>query len=370
MNRINFTTLSIVVLVLFVISCGSLGIDFNGSSATDTPTDSDESNVQATVTSAVEEINSSVSSSSSASAGTVSSLVANTSHLAYATLIKRFQCEDEAQASETFSCSSTEGTMSRAVTFTECALGNAKFPDTTLTGGFTNSVANGGTGFCGNGNFFLFSKMVIGTAEGDATHTHQTADTGMVMTFTNNKDKSVTRTRTATRAVTYTDAVDADKDGNAESVTATVSLDVEIDRTVDGESVHDVTITHMDGTFEAQDENGDAITVTVTKPVKTITIDEDSYKPTQVTINSGNKIVDHNIADIRVVFGVGDDGLTHTVGTCGPQDGTITFTAYAIEDDDTIGQEVGTGSIVYEDGAVSSSTYEGTSFTVHTRPCE
>ncbi|MBU0505424.1 MAG: hypothetical protein ABII18_11120 [bacterium] len=370
MNRINITTLCIVVLVIFAISCGSLGIDFNGSSATQTPTNSDESNVQATVTSAVEEINSSVSSSSSASAGTVSSLVANTSHLAYATLIKRFQCEDEAQSSETFSCSSAEGTLSRAVTFTDCALGNAKFPDTVLTGGFTNTVVYGGPGFCGDGNYFIFSKMVMGTAEGDAQHTHQTADDGMVMTFTNNKDKEVTRTRTATRSVTYTDPVDADKDGNAESVTATVDLDVEIDRTVDGVSVHDLTITHMDGTFAALDENGDAITVTVTKPVKTITIDEDTYKPTQVTIISGHKIVDHNIADIRVVFGVGDDGLTHTVGTCGPQDGTITFTAYAIEEDDTIGQQVGTGSIVYADGAVSSATYEGTSFNVYTRPCE
>ncbi|HLD44428.1 MAG TPA: hypothetical protein VJC18_03250, partial [bacterium] len=172
------------------------------------------------------------------------------------------------------------------------------------------------------------------------------------------------------RVSTFTDPLDEDTDDVAESVTETVDLDATLVRTIDAAEEHNVDVTTMDDSFAALDEDGEAITVTVTKPEALITFDNDTHRMASRTVLAGNLVVDHNLANIRVVFGVGDAGLTHVAGFCDPYEGEMNFTAYTIEEDDTIGAVVGTGSITYANGTVQSSVFEGTTFEITTRPCD
>ncbi len=361
-----------IIFVALATSCGSLVNLVGSSGATSTPTNSSETNVQAAVTSAVDEMNNTAGSSASAASAAITNLISPAT-LSYATVLKRFQCESEDQSSEVFSCfdtGTTAGSMSRTGTLTECALTNAHYSDAEVTGSFTNTVTHGGEGFCGSGDYILFGKMVMGRDGSNAVHTHITGDDGMVRTYTNNKGNLVTITRTASRTTSFSDPVDTEGDGIAVTVTeSNDELLVTLTRTIDDIEVHNITVQTMDGSFEAKDENGDAITVAVTKPVAEITVSSTgTYRYSERTITSGNKIVDHNLANIRVVFSVGDDGLTHVAGTCDPYSGTLTYTAHEIEDSGAIGREIGTGQITYTNGS-ATATYEGTSINVHTRPC-
>ncbi|MBI2340600.1 MAG: hypothetical protein HYU99_09600 [Deltaproteobacteria bacterium] len=259
--------------------------------------------------------------------------------------------------------------MDRVVTFDGCDLEYSP-RDAVLNGGFTNTIENGGDGLCEASDTIDFAHMVMGRDGLDAVHTHQIdEDAGMVFTWGNSiGDHTVTVNGLHTE--TFSGAVDGDNDGAAESVTVTLEKSISRVHEIDGEVENEVTVFTSDDDFEAEDSDGNPITVEVSLPVHEVTIDEDTGLPEGRTIVSGNLIVDNESDSLRMIFSVDDEGLSFDDGsTCGPVDGTITIVGYTIEDDGTIGAEVGTGEVVFEDGEVQSATFDGITLEPQPRPC-
>lgn len=326
----------------------------------------DENNIESVVSGATEALTDSISSSTSAAASTVSSLTKGTDRLS---LLLRYHCDDATSYEENFDCYNDTGTMTRTVTYTDCEV-TAGTRDYTVNGSFTNAVTNGGDGFCNLATIDM-ANMVMGVEDAeeghlDAVHTHETGTDGLIKTFSNGLDKEVTDTITAERTDTYTDAVDADGDDMADEVTVTVEKVVHREREIDGTLVHDMDITATSTSFGAQDEDGNAITVTVTNPVHRITFDDDGEIESR-EIQSGNLIVDHEIAGMRVVLSL--DSLTFDDEHCGPVSGTMSLIAYELNDDDTIGQQIGEGTVTFEDGDVDTAEYDGTVIYPELRTC-
>lgn len=363
-----------VSLVLAYANCNGL-TDLSGktssvSTSSSTAASSDESDAEAAYSSAVEML---VDSSNSSSAGS-SSMGLTTSYLttsSVSTLKHYYRCDDLNSVTESYSCDNTDGSVTRTVTFEDCELTNS-YRDVVLNGTFQNTVQDGGEGLCNFGNSFDFSVMVMGRDGSDATHQHTTDfdehDEGIAATFENFRGDEVTVTKTATRSVTFTDPVDEDEDGAAESVIGTVDRDAHFVHTIDDEITHDVTVLTTDDDFVSYSEDGTASTIEVSMPVHEITFDEDGTYEGR-TITSGNLIVDHNLAGIRLVFGVGDEALAFERGTCGPVSGDMTVIGYAINDDGTIGEAVGSGEINFADGDVKSASFDGTALNIRPRPC-
>lgn len=329
---------------------------------------SDETDTEASISSAIETLVDSSSSTSAASSSVSANLTTDTSYLS-ATLRNRhrFRCDDLTSVTESFSCDNTTGIMTRTVTFEDCELSNSH-RDVSLNGSFSNEVENGGDGFCNADTTIDFAKMVMGRDDLDAIHEHATGDDDMVYSFINKNDEDVTVTRTSNRTVNYTDPVDDDDDGSAESVTASVEKNFTFVHTIAGEEKHNMTVFTTDEDFTSTDDEGTETTVEVSLPNHTITYDENGYF-TGRTINSGNLIADHNMGKIRLVFGVGADGLTFDNESCGPVDGTMTLIGYTINDDGTIGGVMGTGEVVFEDGEVQTANFDGVTLNPRPRPC-
>lgn len=359
------------LLSLGTAACGMLGSetgDDSGSAA------SDETDVEAAVTSAIDSVNQTVNSSTSDSSASIATLVNgtafSTTNAGASQLRRRFHCEDEDDYSEVFTCDPENNTSNRVVTFEDCEI-EGSYRDVELNGTFTNTNTNAGADHCSEDSDVVdFSKLVMGTDSGDATHSHETGSDGLIFTFTNARGRDVTVVDTTSTTITYSDPVDADDDGSAETVSATINRTHHIEHTIGDVLAHDVDVFTTDTDFAAEDEDGADITVEVALPVHTLSFDDDGELETR-TIESGNLIVDHNLAQVRLVFGVGDDGLTFNTqdGSCGPVSGTMTFTSYTINDDGSIGAELGTGSVTFEDGDVDAATFEGDALNLRPRPC-
>jgi hypothetical protein len=378
----NFTKQQILALCLFfsVTACGmdpatgtsdSSGTTSSGSSSLT----SDESDTEAAYTSAVEALMAnSGSSSSSDSFGSSASLTASSSYLAVgaASGAPRPDCDDPLTVDQSFSCDNSDGSIERSVEFTDCVMSN-DFRTVTLNGSLTNSVENGGDGLCTADDTFKFANMVMGRdgedeVHYDAVHHHETGSDGMVYSFTNARGNEVSVTEDSTHTITYTDAVDEDEDGDAEGVMATIEREVHVVHSIDGSTAHDVNVFTEQGNFTSTSEEGTATDISITLPVHELALDEDGRVTTR-TIASGNLVVDHNLAQIRMVFGVGEEGLTFEDGTCGPVSGTMNVTGYLINDDDTIGDAIGTGSVTFADGEVESAEFDGAELNLRPRPC-
>lgn len=359
-----------VGLAFFSAGCSALTQDTGDDSGSAA---SDETEIEAAVTGAVDSINESISSSSSDSAASFSALVDGTSFVTKSSganvMRRRIHCEDEDDYSEVFTCDTENNAASRIVTFEDCEI-SGTYRDIELNGSFTNTITNGGTDFCSEDSEEVdFAKMVMGTESGDAIHEHNTGDDDMVYTFTNIRGHEVTVTETSSHEITYTDATDEDADGSAEIVTATISRTHHIDHVIGNTQAHDIDIFTTETDFVSVDGDTET-TIDVTLPVHTLVFDEDGYITTR-TIESGNLIVDHNLAQKRVVFGVGDDGLTFdlTTDNCGPESGTMIFTVYDIEDDGTIGASTGSGSVTFANGELDEAELDGDAINVRPRPC-
>jgi len=382
-NRLYAHLILIAALSPFALACSAIGhsTSSTGGGATDTPTNSDESNVEASYSTAVSFLGASNSSASDAN----TSVAALTTPAALATgatsnVRQRYRCtntfaadEVTLAADEDFVCTDATGVLTRTVTFTECVVSNDQ-RTATLNGGFTNSVANGGPGFCNDTGGFDFGNMVMGrdneeAVHLDATHSHQTAEGGMVFDFINNNEESVTLTQTADTTRTFTDPVDLDADGITESVNVTVERSDSFIHEIGGDPVHSLTAFTTGTDFTFTDADGLEATAELSLPVHAITIDEDG----EIETNSifGDFVVDHNLAKIRTVVSTGTDGVTFdsTGEDCAPQDGSVTTTVYTINDDASIGPVLGTGTIVFVDGEVSSASYDGTQIEVRPLPC-
>jgi hypothetical protein len=361
--------LVVAALPLAITACGVLGLE---SSSSDTSDSSDESDVEAAFDGAVEALIDSTTSSSSDVSDAVATLTtdSDTSFVVRSGYLRaHFRCESSSQVDNDFTCDDDAGTMTRVVTFDDCEIQNS-FRDADVNGSFTNTITNGGEGMCNDEDETVdFSRMVIGRDGANATHEHATGDEGMGFNFTNSHGKDVVITTTTSHTITYSDPVDADADGAAESVTATIDRTLESIHTIDGGTAHDVTVFTTDTDFTSTDSDGEQTTIEVALPVRTLNFADDGTLDTR-TIESGNLIVDHNLAHMRLVFGVGEDGLTFDDGTtCGPLSGTMTVTGYAINDDDSIGSEIGSGTVTFDDGDVESAEFDGESLNLRPRPC-
>lgn len=367
--------LAIAVLPMAIAACGALGLGGSGGTASDssnTSDSSDESDVEAAFDGAVEALIDSTSSSSSDVSDAVATLTTD-SGTSFVTrggyLRAHFRCESSSQVDETFTCDDDAGTMTREVTFDDCEIENS-YRDADVNGSFTNSITNGGEGMCNDDDETVdFSRVAMGRAGQNAVHEHVSGEDGIIFNFTNARGKDVVITTTSSHTITYTDPVDADADGAAESVSATVDRTLESIHTIDGGTAHDVTVFTTDTDFTSTNDDGEETTVAVSLPVHTLSFDEDGLLDSR-TIETGNLIVDHNLANIRMVFGVGEDGLTFDDGsTCGPLEGTMTVTGYAINDDGSIGEEIGSGTITFEDGEVVDPEFDGERLNLRPRPC-
>jgi len=378
----RFATQLIMIAALspFALACSAIGHSTSSTGATDTPTNSDESNVEASYSTAVSFLGASNSSSSDANTSVATLTTATLATGGTSNVRQRFRCSETTAedgvtltADEDFECHNSTGILTRTITFTECVVSNDQ-RTATLNGAFTNSVANGGEGLCNDNQTFDFGNMVMGRDDADAvhqdaTHSHQTAESGLVFSFTNDGGKAVTLTQTANTTRTFTDPVDADADGIAESVNVTIERNDSFIHEIEGTEVHDLTAFTSDSDFTSTDADGLETTVELSLPVHAITIDEDGEIETN-SIVSGSFVVDHNLAKIRTVVSVGADGLTfNNEGDCSPQDGSVTTTAYTINDDSTIGAQIGTGTIVFVDGEVEDSTFDGADVDVRPLPC-
>ena len=375
-----FNTLSTMALFSTFVIQGAACSALTGDTGSDSGSAaSDESDVEAAVTGAVDSLNQTVNSSSSEDSASIAALMKNgtaysTTSSGVANLRRRIHCEDEEDSSDVLTCETVDGVLTgnatRVVTFADCEV-TGTYRDIELNGSFTNTIENGGDGFCDeDSNVVDFSKLVMGNDSGDAVHSHATGDDGMIFTFTNERGHEVTITETASDTVTYTDAVDTDEDGSADTVTATVSRTEHVEHVIGDRTAHDIDVFNTDTDFTSTDSDGDATTIEVALPVHTLTFDDDGELETR-TIESGNLIVDHNLAKVRLVFGVGENGLTFNAhdGSCGPVSGTMTFTGYTINDDGSIGGEIGSGTITFEDGDVDSASFDGDRLDIRPRPC-
>lgn len=344
---------------------------------------SDESNTEAAISGALAVLSDDNSSASAASAS-VATLTTDVQNLQVGVgqRLLRHHCEDSSSVEEIFSCNNAAGTVSRVVTYTDCAISNSS-RDGVLNGSFTNTITNGGDGLCDSDNTINFENMVMGRTDDQdgflaAVHTHQTGANDLVFSFTNARNKLVTVTRTAESTVTFTDPIDGAgetvADGKADSVTMTVERNVNFVHEINGEEVHNLTVFTTDEDFVSSDdsdpENIVESTVEVSLPVHGLVFDSNGEIDSR-TITSGNLIVDHNVAKTRLVFAVGNDGLTFDDGTtCGPVAGSMTVTGYEIKDDNTIGAVVGTGEVVFADGEVQSSVFDGEDLNIRSFPCQ
>lgn len=371
--------IAIGVLVLSFSACGA-ALDLAGSNGSTAVGNSDESETEAAFTSAIETLVDS-SSSSSLMANSVSSNLQSSQYLAstqISGLRTRFRCDDNLAVTESFSCDGSTGVMTRTVTYEDCELSNSH-RDVILNGSFSNAVTNGGPGMCRADNSIDFSEMVMGfeNEEGEvlnAVHQHDSGDEAMVYSFVNARGKEVSVTRTSTRTSSFSNPIDENEDGRAETVTKTVRKEFDFVHNIDGEQVHHLTVSTTDESFTSsllEEETGvvEEATIDVSLPVHTVLFNDEG-EVTGRTIESGNLIVDHNVGQVRMVFGVGEEGLTFDAGqTCGPVSGTMTVVGYAIEDDGSIGPEIGTGTIVFEEGDVLSASFDGTALNLRPRPC-
>lgn len=367
--------LAITALPLAIAACGALGLGGSSSDASgsaDTSDSSDESDVEAAFDGAVEALVDSTTSSSSDVSDAVATLTSDsgTSFVTRGGYLRgHFRCESSSQVDQTFDCDNDAGTMTREVTFNDCEIENS-YRDADVNGSFTNTIINGGEGMCNDDDETVdFSRVVMGRDSENAVHKHVSGEDGIIFNFTNARGKDVVITTTSSHTITYTDPVDADSDGAAESVSATVDRTLESVHTIDDGTAHDVTVFTTDTDFTSTSDSGEETTVAVSLPLHTLGFDEDGLLDSR-TIESGNLIVDHNLAHIRMVFGVGEDGLTFDDGTtCGPLSGTMTVTGYAINDDGSIGEEIGSGTITFEDGEVVDPEFDGERLNLRPRPC-
>jgi hypothetical protein len=375
----NLRSLIILVACLTLMSgCGSL---YGGLGSDEDTSSYSESNEEAMVTAAIESLTSASSSSTSAASSASSSLTksnylvadsetaAQTAHLKH-----RFRCEDVTSVTESFSCNNSDGSMTRAVTFEDCDLTNSH-KSGYLNGTFTNTIENGGDGLCASFTRIDFASMVMGRTDEDlnpldAIHTHTIGEEGLVHTL-DEVDEDVTITTTGSRTTTFTDPLDEDKDGAAESVTATVAKEINRVTTVNGEEKHDVTVSTQETSFIPVDEEGaEQDEVALTYPIHTLTLDEDG-KVDSRTVESGQMIIDRNNSSLRIIMDVGEDGLSFygvDDDECGPETGTMIITGYTLNDDGNY-VEAGTGSVVYEDGTIQTSEYEGVELNLKPKPC-
>lgn len=375
----NFTKKQILALcfALFAAACSGLdpatgtsdGDSGTGSGSSSGSATSDESDTEAAFTSAVETLmDNSNSSSSSDSFGSASSLTTS-QYLALggASRLPRPECDDPLTVDQSFSCDNSDGSIERSVEFTDCVMSN-DHRTVTLNGSFTNTVENGGDGLCTSDDALNFANMVMGRDDLPAVHHHETGSDGMTYSFTNARGHEVSVVRDSTHTHTYTDAVDEDEDGDAENVTVTVERDVHVVHSIGERTAHDVNVFTQEGSFTSTSEDGTAAEVSIALPVHELTLDDDGKVATR-TIASGHLVVDHNLAKVRLVFGVGEEGLTFEDGTCGPVSGTMNVTGYLINDDDTIGEVIGTGEVSFEDGEVQSAEFDGAELNLRPRPC-
>lgn len=386
----------------FLSQC-ALSANLDGASETSSASESsDETQVEAAYTSAIESlVQSTNSSNESVSADSSASLT--TSYLSSRFGSGRFRCADSESAEQSFSCNNADGTLEHSVVFTDCALERGGLA-VTLNGSLEHAIENGGDGFCEASASFDFSKMVMGREDGDAVRNRETGPEGLVYSFTNARDFEVTLTATHTHTATYTEPVDENDDGTAESVTATIEREDHFVHEIAGQTAHDVTVftanaeysivatddeesdtddtsddaneeesedeTSEDGDLSESTSDDETSTVTVTLPVHTLLFDEDTGELTGRTIESGNLVVDHNLASIRIIMGVGEDGLTFDNGdTCGPVSGTLTTIGYELNDDGTLGDIIGTGEVTFEDGEVQSAEFAGEELELKRLPC-
>ncbi|OVE81183.1 hypothetical protein BVY03_04365, partial [bacterium K02(2017)] len=397
-----------LMTVLAFTNCTSLSelssSDITSSGSSAAALVSDESDTEAAYTSAIETL---IDSANSSSTGTTTqNLSLKTADLRPGFSDKRkrkFRCEDLTSVTESFSCNNTTGAVSRVVTFTNCELSNSH-REVTINGSFTNTVKHGGDGLCNADNSFDFATMVMGRDDEDAIHSHHTYlldesdedvelseddnnseddsseddsddnvedeiiedeeedqiddSLGMTTTFINANGAEVTVTKNATRHVTFSDALDTNEDGSAESVDSTVDRDVHFVRTIEDKIVHDVNVLTTDESFVSTSAEGTENSISISKPIHTLNFDSNGDLSSR-SINSGNLIVDHNLAQIRLVFGVGSEGLSFDAETCGPVSGTMLVTGYAINDDGSIGEIIGTGEVTFEEGEVQLASFDG-----------
>ncbi|MBI4412078.1 MAG: hypothetical protein HY541_06310 [Deltaproteobacteria bacterium] len=365
-------------LIGAVSGCGALFSEADDSDSSSSL--SAESDEETMVSAAIDSLNSVTNSSESASGASYSALTTDSSTLSASTLSirNRFRCDIASQADETFSCDNSDGSVERSVTFTDCELTYSP-RDAVLNGGFTSTIENGGDGLCEASDTIDFAKMVMGRDDEDdvhqdAVHEHVIDDSGMVHTWTwtndEGEEEEVVLTVTGSHMETFSNPVDEDEDGSAESVEATIEKSINRVQTIGGETTREVTVFTTAESFPAQDADGVDITVEPSLPVHEITIDEDTGRVSGRTIAEGNLIVDNEGENIRMIFSVGEEGLEFDDGTtCGPVSGTLSVVGYELGDDGTVGAEVGTGEVVFEDGEVESATFDGISLNPQPRPC-
>lgn len=330
-----------------------------------------ENNIESTISGVTEALADSVSSSTSAAASTVAALARNNLDTDRVSLLLRHHCDDATSYDEDFSCDNTAHTMSRTVTYTDCEVSEGN-RDYIVNGSFVVDVANAGDGFC-NAHTIDLANLVMGVEDAEdghlnAVHEFGTGSDGLVKTFTNALDKNVTDYITAERTDTFTDPVDTNGDDLADEVTVTIVKTIHREREIDGTLTYEMDITASSTSFTAEDEDGNAITVTVTEPVHRITFDEDGAIESRI-IQSGNLVVDHPTAGMRVVFSVGANGLTFDDEHCGPTDGALSLIAYELGDDGVVGQQIGEGTVTYEDGDVETAEYDGSVIYPEPRTC-
>lgn len=372
MNKTKTVMLGLCVLVLS--QCGGLGTTSTsgGGSSGSSSTTSDESNVEAAYTSAIDSVTQSASSSTEASGSL--SLTSSQQYLTTRTPGDFFHCADSSSVEQSFSCDNTDGSVERSAIFTDCEL-TRDSRSATLSGSITHTITNGGDGLCEASQTFSLANMVMGrdgedSVHSDAVQTHQTAEDGMVFSFVNARGLDATVTVTHDNTITFSDPVDENSDGMAESVTSTVERNDHFVQAVNGTTKHDVNVFTAATDYTTVDIDGvTSGTISVTLPTHTLNFDSDGVF-TGRTIESGNLIVDHNVAGIRMIMGVGEEGLTFDDGTtCGPVSGTMTSTGYTLNSDGTLGDVIGTGTITFEDGEVTHADFAGEDLTLKRLPC-
>lgn len=339
MKNFNFLTF-ILILLIGNVACSGLGSGESSSESDLNRSNSDQTDVEAAYTAAVEALTDSTSSTD-----------ADTTNL-----VSRFQCANPStQVTEDCTCDDDVGTQSCVITFEDCELSSTILGTVYLNGSFTREINNMQEGACDESDPGVIDlKIALQGRDGEKMSATYTVDELVRTHDARFSEREITATLSpATRMVIY-EVVASRDDGSPEEVLATINRHWTLLTT----DQNDTELHHLEIDVSTESLSITEGNIEVSEATHRLFIDEDGMIEKR-TIESGNLVARHYLAGKAFIFGVGDEGLTFDLSTaCRIDEGTLTVQAYTMDDDGNLLELYATGTLTF-DGSTVDADFDG-----------
>ncbi|OVE81916.1 hypothetical protein BVY03_02380 [bacterium K02(2017)] len=360
--------LATIIIYSTFIQCGPISIapqsnntQANGSES-NASSFSDESAVQASVTSIIDELNAMAGSSLSIPATSVAYLYKGKY------ILKRNQCQDSSQVNESLNCKNQTGDLNRTLVYNDCLTPNDTFFDTAINGTTFSTYSNLDQNTCTTNQLVQLDRMVLGRDGEPTLFSFETTTNGLNSTYTNKKNNQVKLRRIFTGQLsllaTSTNSLDL-----AKTATATVEeFNSQITRSIFDNTTHEIKISISEEGFETIDTFGDGFTIELKKPSMELFLDNNNHSIKEWHHHDGNFVADNAAAKIRVVS-YAEENLIYQPSNCQPFSGNLAFDVYGINNNGSIGKLIGSGKIRFGNFSVQQFSYQDITFKYYPRPC-